>query len=278
MSDTSQIDSEYQVVANGLGLELPGNFDITYQIIPAYDDSENILAGWDDEELQYFMAFSKLPPGWLDANTWISGFSRDIQAASKSGTFKIKDKGVYPSNSGLKVSYIELTYTLKDDVDEQHQLASFITDNKNSYIAVATSASTNGSIKMLSEVPEILRSTSTPPMNVGHFQRKNENKYIGIWVGCYENVQKQRVDVAFELKADLTFTRRESVDGESDALYSGTWSISSSELSWTYLYGKPTTQGSKSSEVDEILSFDGENLLLASKVGSIKMSVQRANK
>ena len=78
MTISSHTYSQPQIVANGLAIKLLEQLDLTYQIIPDYDEREYVLAGWDGEDLQYFSAFSKLPPGWLVADKWFAGFKRDL--------------------------------------------------------------------------------------------------------------------------------------------------------------------------------------------------------
>ena len=273
---SSQVYSEPQVVADGLAIELLESLDITYQIVPDYDDTDNVIAGWNGDEFQYFIAFSKLPPGWLDADVWIAGFTRDINAASERNTFRILDRGSNKSKGGYDLTYIKISFTPKGEQEPQIQLIHFITDQKSSYLAFATPVSVDGESKLGTEVMSILQTSRSPASNVTPLIRKNEDRFFGVWVGGYEDKLKGHVEVIFELKPDLTFTRKEVVEGEKDSVYSGVWSISNNVLNWTYLYGKPTSQESKSSEEDEISSFTGDAMVLISKGLQFKIVLQRA--
>ncbi|WP_428036082.1 hypothetical protein [Amphritea sp.] len=273
---SSQVYSEPQVVADGLAIELLESLDITYQIVPDYDDTENVIVGWNGDEFQYFIAFSKLPPGWLDADVWIAGFIRDINAASERDTVRILDRGSNKSQGGYDLTYIKISFTPKGEQEPQIQLIHFITDQKSSYLAFATPVSVDGESKLGTEVMSILQTSRSPASNVTPLIRKNEDRFFGVWVGGYEDKLKGHVEVIFELKPDLTFTRKEVVEGEKDSVYSGVWSISNNVLSWIYLYGKPTSQESKSLEEDEISSFTGDAMVLISKGLQSKIVLQRA--
>ena len=276
MFASSQVFSEPQVVADGLAIDLSETLDITYQIVPDYDDTEHVIAGWDEDEFQYFITFSKLPSGWLDPDVWIAGFTRDINAASERNTFKVLEKGTYKSSGGYEVTYIKISFTPKGESEAQNQTAHFITDHKNSYLAFATPVSEAGINKLETEVVSILKTSHTPDSNIIHLIRKNEDRYFGIWAGGYVDSSKRFVEVVFELKRDLTFARKEVIAGEKDGVYSGVWSISNNILSWTYLYGKPTTQGAKSVESDIVTSFTSDSLVLTSEVSEIELTMQRA--
>jgi len=273
---SSQAYSESQVVADGLAIELLGTLDLTYQIVPDYDDTESVVAGWDGDEFQYFVAFSKLPPGWLDADVWIAGITRDMSAASERNSLEVLERGSFKSSGGYDLSYIGISFILKGEQEPQSQVVCFITDHKNSYMASATPTSESGEAKLRSEVISILKTSHSPASNITPLIRNNEERYFGIWIGGYEDNMKRNVDVIFELKNDLTFSRKEVITGETDAVYSGVWSISENTLNWTYLYGKPTTQGSKYVENDTISSFNGDVLVLMSEDKKTELVMQRA--
>lgn len=272
---SSQVHSETQVVADGLAVELLESLDLTYQTIPDYD-TENVLAGWNGDEFKYFVTFSKLPPGWLDADVWVAGFTRDINAASEGGSLRILDRGNFKSSGGHDLSYIEISFIPKGEKDEQYQLVHFITDHESSYLAFATPVSESGITKLRSEVCNILKTSHSPPPNITPLIRRNEDRYIGLWAGSYENDLKGAVEIIFELKKDLTFARKEVMEDENYTVYTGVWSVNGNTLNWTYLYGKPTSQGSKSTETDTIASFDGETLVLRSEDENTKIILQRA--
>jgi len=273
---SSQVYSESQVVADGLAIELLETLDLTYQIVPDYDDTESVVAGWDGDEFQYFVAFSKLPPGWLDAEVWIAGFTRDINAASERNSLEVLGRGSFKSSGGYDLSYIEITFIPKGELEPQYQLVHYITDHKSSYLAFATPTSESDEAKLRSEVISILKTSHSPASNITPLVRKNEDRYLGLWIGDYEDSQNRNVEVIFELKNDLTFARKEVIAGEKEAVYTGVWSISKNTLSWTYLYGKPTSQESKSSEINTITSFNGDTLVLIFEDKKIEVVMQRA--
>lgn len=273
---SSKSNPVVQVVADKLAIEILETLDFTYQVIPSYDETEEVLARWDNDELQYFVAFSKLPPGWLNADVWIKGFIRDITAASEKRTLKILNKGSFASTSAYNLDYLEVSYVLKGATDSSPQLIHFITDHKNSFLAFTTPISKIKMENVSLEVSNILKTTHVPTLNVVPLIIKNEDKYLGLWVGNYKDKLNRDVNVIFELKKDLTFARKETMKNESDAAYTGIWSISGNLLNWTYLYGKPTSQDRKSSETDEIISLKGNILTLSSEDKNIILTLQKS--
>lgn len=235
------------------------------------------VAGWDGDEFQYFVAFSKLPPGWLDADVWVAGFTRDMNASGKRRSFKVLDRGSYKSIAGHELTYIEISFIPKGDQEPQEQLVHFITDRISSYLAFASAISESGKDKLGSEVKGILKTSHAPGSNITPLIRRNEDRYIGIWAGSYIDDENRSVEVSFELKPDLTFARKDVIEGESDGIYTGVWLSSNDTLSWTYVYGKPTTQSSKTVETDSISSFTGDTMVLTSESSKSELIVRRAS-
>lgn len=272
---SSHVYSDSQVVAHGLAVDLLETLDLTFQVIPEYDETENVLAGWNGDEFQYFVAFSKLPAGWLNAEQWISGFTRDISAASETGSFNLLDKGYYKSNGKFDLNYIEISFIPKGEQEKRKQLVHFITDHKNSYLAFATPTTDNGANVLLSEVIRILKTSHLPTSNISPLVIKNEDKYIGLWNGQYVDKDDKVVQVIFELKKDLTFVRKDSIEGKESSINSGIFFISNNEISWTYLYGKPTNQDSRTKETNSISSFSGDTMILILSNSNIEIMLKR---
>jgi hypothetical protein len=272
---SSHAYSDSQVVADGLAIDLLETLDLTFQVIPEYDETENVLAGWNGDEFQYFIVFSKLPAGWLNADKWISGFTRDISSASETGSFNILDKGNYKSDGNFDLNYIEISFIPKGEQETRKQLVHFITDYKNSYLVFATPTSNTGANVLLSEVISILKTSHLPTSNIIPLVMKNEDKYIGLWNGQYVNKADKVVQVIFELKADLTFSRKDSIAGKEDNVNSGVFFISNNEISWTYLYGKPTNQESRTKEKNTISSFSGDTMILILSNSNIEIVLKK---
>lgn len=272
---SSSVYSDSQVVADGLAIDLLENLDITYQIIPDYDETEYVVAGWSGDEFQYLLTFTKLPPGWLDADKWVSGYTRDINAASEAGSFKILNTGNYKSDGEYSLNYIEISFIPKDEKESRKQLVHFITDNKNSYVAFASPTSASGEDKLQSEVISILKTSHLPTSNIVPLIVKNEDKYLGLWSGHYVDKDNNTVQVMFELKTDLTFARKETIEGKVDSVNTGIWSVSNNEFSWTYLYGKPTNQDSRTKETNTISSFTGDTMILVSQTPEIEIVLKK---
>ncbi|HHO69816.1 MAG TPA: hypothetical protein ENK12_12410 [Gammaproteobacteria bacterium] len=255
---------------------MPDALDLTYQRIPDYDDTEHVVAGWKGDDFQYFVTFSKMPPGWLDADAWMTGFIHDLGVASEDGSLEVQGGGAFRSGGGFDISYIGVTYILRGEQEVRYQLVYFITDGRNSYLSLATRIGGIAVPQFEAEVKSILESTHHPSTNVSALIQRSEDRYFGFWVGGYAGGKKGGVDVIFELKDDMTFSRKEASDGERNAEYTGVWSISGDSFSWTYLYAEPATQEGRSTETDTISSFDGDTLILVSEDGQRRLVMQRS--
>lgn len=275
MAKRTQVNSKAQIVADGLAIELLESLDLKYQVVPDYDEQENVVTGWDGDQFLYLVAFNKLPPGWINACVWIEGFSRDIQSASKSGSFNIVDCGCLQSGGGFDLSYILISYTLTGEDEPITQLVCHMTDHLNAYSAYATPVSELSNEQLGSEVLSILKTAHSSSSNVIYLNRKKEERYIGYWHGSYVDDLHRNVEVGFHLMRDLTFVSKEIVEGERHNIYSGVWSITKNVISWEYLYGGPASQKRKTSEVDEIRRFTGDTLLLVSQISGRELFMRR---
>ncbi|HVK98185.1 MAG TPA: hypothetical protein VM553_00160 [Dongiaceae bacterium] len=266
-----------QLVAEGLAVEMVEGLDLTYQILPSYDENEKVLMGWNGDKAQYFVGFMKLPPGWLDANVWIAGFKRDITAASERDTFKVLNQGTAKSRGGFSYSFVDVTFVQKGGTQLQKMQVHFIANNKHSYVATATAVTDAGEAKMRGEVKQIIATAYAVRADASLPATRTEDRYVGVWQGTTTDAKNRTVTITFQLKADLTFARKETVEGEKDAVFTGAWFVSANQLVWTYLYGKPTTLDAKApEETDNITSVSEEELVLVSAQSGKTLTLARA--
>jgi hypothetical protein len=262
MTLSSNIYAQSQVVANGLEIELLEQLDLTYQIIPDYDEREYVLAGWDGEDLQYFSTFSKLPPGWLESEKWFAGFKRDIENAGGGKPIEILDQGNYKTDGNYTVHYLEYRFTLEGEPDTQHQIASFMADSRNSYLVSTTLINKANADQMRSETINVLRTAKVPSVNIVPIKIRSEDKYIGTWGEEAETENGDQLITIFELKSDLTFVGQKRLNGEPVYNYSGVWALNHNKITWTYLYHSLEESNYKLSELDEVREFDDERMII----------------
>lgn len=275
MGNTRTVYSEAQVVAEGLEIEMLETLDLMYQVVPDYDDKENVVTGWDGDRFLYLIEFNKLPPQWLNAQIWIDNFASDIRSASRSDAYQMIDCGCQKSSGGFYLCYILISYILEGEQDRVVQLVCHMSDRQNAYSAIATPVSERGRVKLAEEVLSILKTSRAPASNVVALNRMREERYFGAWRGDYTDEFDRVVTVEFRLMEDLTFVCKKVIADESDGVYAGIWSISKNVISWQYLYGRPAMQVDKSTEVDEIRSFTGDTLLLVSLISGRELKLSR---
>lgn len=261
---TTNVSSNSLIVENGLLITPPKTLDLTYQTIPSYDETQKLLVGWEGENLQYFISFSKLPPGWLEADVWFAGLKRDLKAASNSNEITIIKEGNFKSIGKLNGSYIEYQYTLKGEETPIHQVANFLSDNSSSYIAFATLSSNNASKNMLSDTISVLKTADISSSSFST-QVRNEDKYVGNWSGSTKLPDGRIIITNFELKNDLSFSGKISIGTKLLMENSGVWSVGGNTFTWDYLYSNPPLPAGSETDFDTIKSFDGDNMLLVSK-------------
>lgn len=254
--------SETQIVARGLAIELPEHLDLTYQIIPEYDEREYVLAGWNGEDLLYFMTFEKLPSGWLEADRWFAGLMRDLRAASGGKPVDVLDRGSYPSAGAYSIHYMEYRFNLDGGPETQHQIASFLGDSGNSYVVSSTLVDAAAAGQMHAETVDILKTARAPTANVTPLKRHDEDNYIGTWTAETGAGHGDILVTLIELKKDLSFTMQRHLNDEPVIAYSGAWSSSDGSIHLTYLYRDPDTPAYELPEPDRVLAFDGESMVL----------------
>ena len=148
----------------GLTVDLPEQLDLTYQIIPDYDENEKVIAGWSNDKLQYFVALSRLPAGYLDGPSYLAALARDLRKAW--GSVEVGQQATYRTESGMSGTTVVLFKPASGkSTSKTILIAHHLTDGKASFVATATVMPT-ASIDTASEhVKRILSSASTARTN-----------------------------------------------------------------------------------------------------------------
>jgi hypothetical protein len=230
------------LVAENLMVSIPDDLDFTHQIIEHFDTKEPVLASWNGDELEYFVAFQKLPPGWLDAKKWINGYKRSMKVISKFFSFKtIAEGDVHPKPSDYAGMYCEIEFIQRGDTDVSQQVVYFIANKESSYIAVA-SPTQKSTKEIRIDMNRVIETVSSAENVVTLRSKQASADYTGIWHSEYLNNKSESIDVLLLLDQDTTFKFRERLEN-SDIVspYTGAWYEASGKLFCAFMYSKPHT-------------------------------------
>jgi len=239
---SEDIESIAILVAENLIVSIPDDLDFTHQIIDHFDTQEPVLASWNGEELEYFVAFQKLPPGWLDAKKWLNGYKRSMKVISKFFSFKTIAEGfVHPESSDYAGMYCEIEFIERGDTDVSRQVVYFVANKESSYIAIASPIQ-KSTEEIRIDMNRVIETVSSAENVVTFRSQQVSSGYTGIWHGEYLNSKSEPIDVLLLLEQDTTFKFRENlVDTDIVSPYTGAWYEASGKLFCTFMYAKPHT-------------------------------------
>lgn len=103
----------------------------------------------------------------------------------------------------------------------------------------------------------------------------SQEKLIGKWSGSGTNSRGDVATTSFELKADATFEGAAEINHKPFMSYSGTWSLTGSQLVWTYTKSSIPLPESARVDTDEIVSVDKNHLTLLSKLSGKRRDFTR---
>jgi hypothetical protein len=257
------IQAESFALPSGLSLEPDSSLDLTYQVIPAYDETEKVVAGWSGDELLYFLTSEKLPSGWLDPSKYFAGLIRDLRDAGLA--VDVGRRGEFEAQSGLGGTFMEITHSSAAQAPATIQVAHFLTDGKVAFIAFATLVEQTGADRMLKETTSLLGSaaisTASPPVPPA---KSNEHPFFGVWQSNSAAPDGKPITTVLNLKDDLTFFVEVSTRDSRTFSAVGGWSVSNHRISWTYIRSNPTLPDDEKSSEEEIVSHSDDLLVLRS--------------
>jgi hypothetical protein len=267
MGESSEdIELTALLVAENLMVSIPDDLDFTYQIIEYFDTKEPVLASWNGEDLEYFVAFQKLPPGWLDAKKWLNGYKRTLKAISKFFSFKTIAEGhLQPKSSDYVGMYCEIEFIERGDTDISQQVVYFIANKEVSYIAVVSPIPAQKSIEEIRmDMNRVMESVSSAENVVTLRSKQLPSGYIGIWHGEYLNNKGELIDVLLLIEQDTTFKFREKLEN-SDLVSpsTGAWYEASGKLFCSFIYGMPHTDRFRTYGNEEFLENDIGQLVMS---------------
>jgi len=247
----------------GISLDPPENLDLSYQIVPSYDEEQEVIARWNGEKLQYYVSVEKLPPGYLDAKSYLTGLARDIGKAWSG--INLGKQSTYTTASGLAVSVVEFSKPAKGDAPVTTLVVHFITDGKSSFVAVASPIAPTSSTVVFNETVQLFQAASiTDPRLVPARKAKSEDELVGIWSGEESLADGSKISTIFELKSDGSFATTVTLAGKDIFAATGVWSKEASKIHWTYINASPELPADKREDEDHIISITPTSITLKS--------------
>jgi hypothetical protein len=230
------------LVAENLIVSIPDDLDFTHQIVEQFDTQEPVLASWAGDDLEYFVAFQKLPPGWLDGKKWLNGYKRSMKAISKFFSFKkIIEGDIHPKSSGYVGMYCEIEFVERGDTDVSQQIVYFIANNESSFVAVVSPIQRSSEdIRM--DMNRVIETVSSAENVVTLRSRQVSFDYKGIWHCEYLNSNRKLIDVQLLLEQNTTFKFSERLENTDTVCpYTGAWYEANGKLFCIFIYAKPHT-------------------------------------
>jgi hypothetical protein len=261
----SQAQAQSFVLPGGIAVDPSPPLDVTYQIVPSYDPDEKVLAGWEGDKLLYFVTVEKLPAGWLNPDKYFQGLVNDLRAAGR--IVETAKSGKYKSTSTLSGQSLILRHRTASQAKGGSQAVHFLTDGKVAYIAFATLMDQSAEDRMLDETTLIFQSAvlaSGLPAEAA--KKTSESPYVGAWHWSGTAPNGNPAKAAMILKEDLSFSTEIKSQGALVFDAAGVWSVSGGRLFLTYMRSRPPLPADKKEDEDEIISLDGDRLVLRSKL------------
>lgn len=261
-STNQPASTEKLVLPHGFSLTPPKGMDVTFQVLPFYDEKEEVLAVWSGEELQYFAALTRMPPGWTDAEDYFRKFQRDLSAAVL-GPVTVGRKIGYQAVEALRGQSMELFLAPNTEASNPHQVVHFLTDGSTTFVAFAKLVQLKEAGALLSSSVKLFKTAAL--QSAGAQPASESTPYSGLWAAQLALPDGRTLKVEWNLKPDLTFSTGHMVGHEVYWVATGVWEVSGKELLSTYMYSKPELPAHAKKDVDEIQAFDGTTLTLRSK-------------
>lgn len=259
----------------GLSLKPPADLDLTFQVVPAYDEKEKVIARWNGDELQYFVSVNRLPAGYLDAKSYLAGFERDLKGAWSA--LVIGRKSSYKAKGGLSGTVVEYSKPAKGDAPGVTLIVHFVADSKASFIATATPIAPGAVAPAFDETVRMFESAALlkPGVDPGPVAR-NEDELVGKWTSEDSLPDGRKISSTLELKQDLSFASTVSMQGKAIFSATGVWSKSAEGVHWTYIYTSPELPADKREDDDLIVSVTASEMTLKSALSNRERVFKRA--
>lgn len=261
----SQAQAQSLVLPAGIAVDPSPPLDVTFQVVPSYDPDEKVLAGWEGDKLLYFVTVDKMPAGWLNADQYFQGLVRDLRAAGR--IVATAKSGKYKSTAALSGQFLLLRHRSASEAAAGSQAVHFLTDGKVAYLAFATLVDQGAEDRMLDESTLLFQSAFLPVGGSPQAAKKtSESAYVGTWRWSGTAPDGKPATAMMILKEDLSFSTEIKSQGVLVFNAAGVWSVSGGRLFSNIMRSQPPLPADKKEDEDEIVSLDGDRLVLRSKL------------
>lgn len=251
--------AEPLALSAGLQVEAPAGLDLTYQVVPSYDEQERVMAIWQGEALQYFIVTTRLPPQHHDAKAYLLGMARDLRTAF--GGLEVGEQHTYRTAGGLAGTAVEFRKP-----DGNAVVTHFLTDGTASFAASAAALPAVRGQRVVDETIALFQSAVTlAPGATPARDARAEDALVGRWTVEDTLPDGRSVIVTQDLKDDLSFSAVAEADGRVVLALSGYWYRNGNALHWQYQHGEPALAKDLSGD-DEIVSIAPATLVLKSRL------------
>lgn len=253
----------------------PADLDLTFQVVPAYDEKEKVIARWSGDELQYFVSVNQLPAGYLDAKSYLAGFERDLRSAWSA--LVVGRQSTYKARGGLRGTVVEYSKPAKGETPGVTLIIHFVADGKTSFIATATPVVPDAKAAAFEETVRLFESAAISQATVAQVPAvRSEDKLAGKWISEDSLPDGRRISSMLHLKRDLSFETTVSMQGQLVFLATGVWSKSAEGIHWTYIHSSPELPADKRHDDDQIVSMTESALTLKSALSNRERVFNRA--
>jgi hypothetical protein len=253
------------IFPTGLRIDPPADVDVTYQVIPSYDNKEKVIAVWDGEKLQCFITQEQLPPGYNEAKSYLPLLAAELRKAW--GGIELGRQVAIPSAGEVIITTIELAKPAKSGNAATTLFVTHVAAHDSAYVIQATVVPTAAPDEVYTKLVKLLRtvaldtnvaSPETAPLT-------EESPLVGTWESEAATPQGLPSRVFLNLKPDRTFETKVMVSGKDIFSGSGAWSLNGTELNWVYLHTRPELPADQREDADKLMAIEGDNFIVKSR-------------
>jgi hypothetical protein len=258
--------------ADGLRFEVPAHLDLTYQVVPSYDETERVIAAWHGERLQFIVASSELPAGYTDAQAYHAGMARDLRAAWEQ--LAIGRSANYRTTGSLNGAVVEYIKRSTDpDRASTILFQHLLSDGRVSHAVTVAVVPPASAARVYEDSMALLRTAALS--GIKEPVVRAEDAFVGVWTSDERLPDGRIARMRVEFKADLSFATRVSIGEQLVLDATGVWGRSANKLHWTYLYSQPPLPARHKEDVDIVVAADRDLIILRSTLSAKERSLRR---
>lgn len=252
------------IFPTGLRIDPPADVDVTYQVVPSYDDKENVIAVWNGEKLQFFITQEKLPPGHEEAKSYLSLLVADLRKAW--GGIELGRQVAIPSANGVTLTTVELSKPAKAGSLPSTLFMTHVVARDSAYMLQAVVVPTAMPDEVYAKLVKLLRAVSfdTIASAPEAASLTEESPLVGTWESEAVTPQGLPSRVFVDLKPDRSFETKVTVSGKEIFSGSGAWSLNGTELNWVYIHTRPELPAARREDADKLVAIEGDSFVVRS--------------